>query len=168
MNYFSTYDSPLGELVLAANDGALTGLWMAGQRFFASGLPSNSIKGTNDVLKEAECWLDSYFAGERIELGDIPIQMQGTPFQKEVFELIAQIPYGCFVTYGDLASDIAHKRGITKMSAQAIGGAVGHNPISIIVPCHRVLAAGGKLGGYGGGLENKRFLLRLEGIDFIE
>ncbi len=160
MKYISYYKSPLGEILLAANDRALTGLWFEGHRFFAKFFGDFEERET-EILKLAEKWLDVYFSGKEPDFR-VPICFEGTDFQKEVWEILNRIPYGKTVTYGDIAKTVAEKRGIKKMSAQAVGGAVGRNPISIIVPCHRVIGADGSLTGYGGGIDRKIALLELE------
>lgn len=156
------YDSPLGRYVMAAADGALTGLWLEGQKYFPKTLPQITA-GEPEVLRQTRLWLDDYFAGGRPEIARLALAPQGSDFAKSVWALLCDIPYGQTVTYGQLAAKIAQQQGCEHMSAQAIGGAVGHNPISVIIPCHRVLGAGGKLTGYAGGLDSKRFLLRHEG-----
>lgn len=135
-----------------ASDGtALTGLWFDGQKYFAEGLTETSAAKTLPVFDEAMRWLDIYFSGRRPDLTP-PLNLKGTAFRKEVWQLLLQIPYGETTTYGELAAQLAAHRGLKQMSAQAVGGAVGHNPISIIVPCHRVVGTGGSLTGYAGGL----------------
>lgn len=162
MNVICRYDSPLGRLTMATDGESLTGLW------FDSQLDSDA-----DLLKECQCtdlpifvqtkeWLDIYFSGK--DPGDIPpIKIITTPFRKRVCEIMLNIPYGETMTYGQIAKQIADEIGIEAMSAQAVGGAVGHNPISIIIPCHRVIGSDGSLTGYTGGLEIKTDLLKLEG-----
>ena len=157
--------SPVGPLWLTAEGGALTGCWFAGGRF-PPDLPPQPPRQTDDpVLAAAQRWLKVYFSG-RDPGPTPPLAPAGPPFQREVWQLLAAIPWGEAAGYGQLAADLAAARGIPKMSARAVGGAVGRNPISIFLPCHRVLGAGGRLTGYGGGLENKIFLLKLEGIPF--
>lgn len=149
-----------------ASDGtALTGLWFNGQKYFAEGLTETAAAKTLPVFDEAVRWLDIYFGGRRPDFTP-PLNLEkGTAFRKEVWQLLLQIPYGENTTYGELAAQLAAKHGQKRMSAQAVGGAVGHNPISIIVPCHRVVGTGGSLTGYAGGLAKKLALLKLEGID---
>lgn len=157
------YESPLGTYVMAEEGGALVGLWLRGQKYFPPELPPlGSGEGETFVLTRR--WLDAYFAGERPEPGELRLAPKGSAFARQVWELLLEIPYGQTVTYGQLAKELAQRRGLERMSAQAVGGAVGHNPISIIIPCHRVLGAGGQLTGYAGGLEIKRRLLELEGM----
>ena len=158
-------ESPVGPLWLTARGGALTGCWFVNGRSPPE-LPGQPPRETDDpVLAEAERWLKVYFSGR--DPGPTPLlAAAGTPFQQEVWRRLAQVPWGTATSYGALAADIAAEKGIPKMSARAVGGAVGRNPISLFLPCHRVLGADGRLTGYGGGLENKIFLLKLEGIPF--
>ena len=162
MTAWQNYASPVGELLLAADEEGLTGLWLAGEKYFP-GVPEDAPQET-PVLEETKRWLDIYFAGREPDFLP-PLHLAGSPFQQEVWALLRQIPYGETTTYRALAEAVARKRGLRRMSAQAVGGAVGHNPISIIVPCHRVVGSDGSLTGYAGGLERKVQLLRLEGVD---
>ncbi len=163
MQCISHYRSPLGKIVLAANEVGLTGLWFEGQKYFGLYLEKDAQVKELPIFSDAKRWLDSYFAGEQPTF-NVPVHFIGTPFQKEVWSILATIPYGKTITYGDIAKQLATKRGIRQMSAQAVGGAVGRNEISIIIPCHRVLGANGNLTGYAGGLDKKIALLKLEGI----
>ena len=160
-----TYESPLGNILLAADEIGLTGLWFERQKYFANTLPEAHISQETPILTEAKQWLDRYFSGECPSPEELDLAPIGSPFQHSVWKLLCQIPYGEVVTYGDLAKTIAAQRGIERMAAQAIGGVVGRNPISIIIPCHRVVGANGNLTGYGGGIDKKIALLKLEGID---
>ena len=168
------YDSPLGGLVLAADVEGLAGAWFAGQRHYgefgsvrhtlAGGLerPGNAgDEAQARVLAQARAWLDAYFAGDNPS-GLPPLHLMGTSFQQRVWRLLLEIPYGQTTTYGALARGLEHRFG-SRASARAVGGAVGRNPISIIVPCHRVLGANGAITGYAGGVDRKRALLMLEG-----
>ena len=159
------YESPLGRYVMAEEGGALIGLWLMGQKYFPRELPLPG-SGEGEIFFRTRRWLDRYFAGEEPEPGELALRPGGSSFAREVWELLLEIPYGQTVTYGRLAEELAARRGLAHMSAQAVGGAVGHNPISIIIPCHRVLGAGGRLTGYAGGLEIKRRLLELEGVEY--
>ena len=150
------YQSPLGGILLAADEVGLVGLWFEGQKYFANTLPVGHCAQTTPILAEAKRWLDVYFAGKEPDF-DLPLNPTGTDFQKSVWSILCTIPYGKTMTYGQIAAQIAAERGIARMSAQAVGGAVGHNPLSIIVPCH--------LTGYGGGIDRKIKLLTLEGIN---
>ncbi len=159
--YISYYCSPLGDMLLAADDIGLTGIWFVGQKYFAPNLPKDVEEKETDILKEAIRWLDLYFAGKKPDFMP-PLHPEGTAFRKQVWKALLTIPYGETRTYGELAKIIAKEKQVPIMSAQAIGGAVGHNPISIIIPCHRVVGAKGKLTGYAGGIEKKAFLLEME------
>ena len=159
--YVHRCTSPLGDILLASDGEALTGLWFAGQKHFPAELLEHACMQRTSVFAQAEKWLKAYFAGEQpAQLP--PLAPQGTAFQREVWQILLEIPYGQTVTYGEIARRLAKKRGIAAMSAQAVGGAVGHNPISLMIPCHRVLGAGGSLTGYAGGMERKKALLALE------
>lgn len=164
MQYIYHYKSPLGGITMASDGTALTGLWFDGQKYFAEGLAETAAAKTLPVFDEAVRWLDIYFGGRRPDFTPL-LNLEGTAFRKEVWQMLLQIPYGETTTYGKLAAQIAAHNGLKQMSAQAVGGAVGHNPISIIVPCHRVVGTGGSLTGYAGGLAKKLALLKLEEID---
>lgn len=164
MQYTAKYRSPLGEILLAADEAGLTGLWFEGGRFYAESLDPEHEEKDVSVFETVRKWLDIYFSGKEPDFMP-PIHMTGSPFRLSVWNLLRQIPYGETVTYGELAKTIAGQRGLFRMSAQAVGGAVGHNGISIIVPCHRVVGADGSLTGYAGGMRRKERLLALEGVD---
>ncbi len=157
--YTSEYYSPLGNMRLASDGISLTGLWFEGQKYFEL-MPDR--KQNLPVFDTAKKWLDAYFSGKNPEF-KVPIKFTGTEFQNEVWKILCSIPYGKTVTYGEIAEKIAKRRNIPYMSAQAVGGAVGRNRISIIIPCHRVIGANGCLTGYAGGLDRKAALLKLEG-----
>lgn len=161
MQSTSQYQSPLGGILLAADEAGLTGLWFEGQKYFALHLDKENEEKELPVLKRAKKWLDIYFSGKEPDF-KLPLHFTGTTFQKEVWEILCQIPYGQTVTYGAVAKQLAEKRGLTRMSAQAVGGAVAHNEISVIVPCHRVVGETGNLTGYAGGIDKKIALLKLE------
>ena len=161
MHYINHYHSPLGTILLAADDTGLTGLWFEGQKYFAQGLDKETEEKDLSVLQTARRWLDVYFSGQKPDF-QVPLHLQGTTFQKEVWEMLSSIPYGKTTTYGAIAKQLAAKRGLPHLSAQAVGSAVGHNKISIIVPCHRVIGADGSLTGYAGGIWRKEKLLALE------
>ena len=161
MVYTYHYTSPLGSITLAGNGESLTGLWFDEQKFFPHKLISESIESELPIFKQTVKWLDIYFSG-RIPDFTPPIFLQTTPFRKAVYDILLTIPYGQTMTYGEIANIIAEQKGIERMSAQAVGGAVGHNPISIIIPCHRVVGADGSLTGYAGGIDRKIELLKLE------
>ena len=158
------YDSPLGGILLAADDVGLTGLWFDGQKYFARGLSNERIVQETSVLAEAKRWLDIYFTGKAPDFTP-PLHPIGSAFRRSVWEILLQIPYGQTATYGEIARQLAKKQGLERMSAQAVGGAVGHNKISIIIPCHRVVGADGSLTGYAGGIGKKEKLLELERAD---
>lgn len=164
MTYIQHYASPLGGILLAANDIGLTGLWFDGQKYYADNLPAEHIERETPILVEAKRWLDVYFTGNEPDFMP-PLHPVGSAFRQAVWELLLQIPYGQTVTYGELARQLAEKQGLARMSAQAVGGAVGHNPISLIIPCHRVVGTHGSLTGYAGGIDKKIKLLELEHID---
>ena len=164
MQYIARYKSPLGDILLASDDAGLTGIWFEGQRYFALHLASDHIEKETDILMQAKKWLDIYFSGHEPDFLP-PLHVEGTSFHREVCEIMLSIPYGKTMTYGEIAETIASRRDIRKMSARAVGGAVGHNEISIIIPCHRVVGANGNLTGYGGGISRKVRLLELEGVN---
>ena len=157
------YAAPYGRYLMVAEDGALTGVWLEGQKYFPSALPEPS-DGEAEIFAHTRRWLDAYFAGRQPEVSALPLAPRGSAFAQSVWQLLLEIPYGQTVTYGQLAKRLAEQRGLVQLSAQAVGGAVGHNPISVIIPCHRVLGAKNQLTGYAGGLDVKTFLLKLEGI----
>ena len=161
MSFFQTYQSPVGCITMVSEQNALTGLAFEQQRYFQDKVPEDAREKDLKVFRDTKKWLDTYFQGENPDF--LPeISLKGTDFQMQVWRILLQIPYGEVVTYGEIAKQIAMQKGIAKMSAQAVGGAVGHNPISIIVPCHRVIGKNGELVGYGGGLHRKTALLKLE------
>ena len=162
MQYISRYHSPMGGILLAGDGNGLTGLWFEGQKYFALHLDKEQEEREIPLFELAKGWLDVYFSGREPDFS-VPLHLMGTAFQKEVWEILRSIPYGHTMTYGEIAKQLAEKRGLPHMSAQAVGGAVGHNPISIIIPCHRVLGTDGSLTGYAGGVEKKRWLLAHEG-----
>lgn len=163
MLYTTAYLSPLGCMLLAAEEEKLVGTWFEGQKYFGCPPEAERIERENAVLRSAKAWLDGYFAGEAPSM-DVPLQMNGTSFQMAVWRILQKIPYGCTVTYGEIARQLTLDRGIAAMSAQAVGNAVGRNRLSVFVPCHRVLGAGGRLTGYAGGIDRKRALLSLEQV----
>lgn len=161
MRYIHYYESPIGQILLTADEQGLTGLLLQGEDWPPEEGYTEII---TPAIKSAVQWLDIFFSGQ-IPNFTPPLRLQGSPFQLEVWELLLKIPYGEVITYGDLAKQIAKNRGIKRMSAQAVGGAVGSNPISIIVPCHRVIGSNGNLTGYASGLDNKIALLKQEGFN---
>ena len=164
MQYTSHYQSPMGAMLLAADLEGLTGAWFQGQKYFARGLNQESEEQDLPVFGEAKRWLDLYFSGKEPDF-QVPLHFTGTGFQNQVWEILCGIPYGKTMTYKEIAGQVAALRGLDHMSAQAAGSAVSHNPISVLVPCHRVVGTGGSLTGYAGGLDRKVKLLELEQVD---
>ena len=161
MEYINHYHSPLGEILLAADDIGLTGLWFEGQKYFARHLDEEHTEKEMACFDAAKEWLDTYFSGRKPDVV-IPLHLKGTDFQQKVWSILCNIPYGKTITYKKIAKQLAEQEGKKSMSAQAVGGAVGRNPISIIVPCHRVIGTDGSLTGYVGGIDKKTKLLELE------
>ncbi len=164
MTYIQRYNSPLGGILLAADEIGLTGLWFDGAKYFAANLPTLHKERETPILTEAKRWLDIYFTGKEPDFTP-PLHPIGSAFRQSVWEILLQIPYGKTVTYGEIARQLAKKRGLARMSAQAVGGAVGHNAISVIIPCHRVVGTNGSLTGYAGGIDKKAKLLETEHAD---
>ncbi len=164
MQYITTYRSPLGEILLAADEIGLTGLWFDGEKFYADSLDPEHEERNVPVFDVVKKWLDIYFSVREPDFMP-PVHMIGSEFRQQVWKLLREIPYGETITYGGLAKRLARERGLERMSAQAVGGAVGHNPISIIIPCHRVVGSDGSLTGYAGGIDKKERLLILEGVN---
>lgn len=161
MQFTSRYASPLGEMLLASDEEGLAGAWFYGQKYFARGLTDAREERETPLLASAKRWLDAYFRGEKPALC-VPLHMSGTEFQLRVWRILMSIPYGETATYGEIARRLAAQSGGAATSARAVGGAVGRNAISIFVPCHRVVGAGGGLTGYAGGVDRKASLLALE------
>ncbi len=166
LNYISYVDTPLGKVLLSSDGKALTGLWFEGQKYYGSTLSGDLVEKPVPVFDQTEQWLSQYFSGISPDFMP-PVAPQGTAFQKSVWEILLTIPYGRTTTYGEIAKVIARQRGQEHFSAQTVGNAVGRNPISIIIPCHRVVGADGGLVGYAGGLDRKRKLLAYESSDRI-
>ena len=164
MIYTYHYRSPLGGITLSSNGTELTGLWFDGQKYFGDTLPKECQEKALPVFEQTVRWLDTYFNGEVPDFTP-PLCMETTPFRKAVWEIMLTIPFGKTMTYGEIAEKIAKQKGLSKMSAQAVGGAVGHNSISLIIPCHRVVGTNGSLTGYAGGIDKKIQLLTLEKAD---
>ena len=162
MDYTAHYNSPLGPITLAGDGEALTGLWFDGQKYFAATLSREHEEKALPVFAQAERWLDVYFSGKAPDFTP-RLRMKTTAFRKSVWEILLSIPYGRTMTYGEIARLLAARNGLPGMSAQAVGGAVGHNAISLIIPCHRVVGRDGSLTGYAGGIEKKKRLLAMEG-----
>ncbi|WHH60945.1 methylated-DNA--[protein]-cysteine S-methyltransferase [Petroclostridium sp. X23] len=162
--YIYKHHSPIGMLTVSSDGENITGLWIKNMRY---GENVEIIEVNADdlsVFEKTRKWLDCYFDGKGPDFMP-PVKTEGTEFRQSVWKILCEIPYGKVITYGDIAKKIALQKGKTKMSAQAVGGAVGSNPISILIPCHRVVGAKGNLTGYGGGLDIKVHLLQLEGMD---
>ena len=164
MTYIQHYTSPLGGILLAADEIGITGLWFDGEKYFADNLPAEHAERETPILADAKRWLDIYFTGREPDFMP-PLHPIGSPFRQAVWEILLRIPYGRTATYGEIARLLAKKHGLAKMSAQAVGGAVGHNEISVIIPCHRVVGTNGSLTGYAGGIDKKVKLLELEHAD---
>ena len=164
MLYYKKISSPLGQITLRSDGEALTGLWFADDRHYGDKDIAGAVQMNIPLFAMAEKWLAEYFSGREPEK-QLPLRFVGTPFQKNVWEILQKIPYGQLVTYGDIAKKIAEQKNLKRMSAQAVGGAVGHNPLCIIIPCHRVVGKNGSLTGYAGGIWRKVRLLELERVD---
>ena len=164
--YKTTIESPIGKITLGSDGESLVGLWIDGQRYFGDTVPNEMLLNDNlNVFTITKDWLNRYFDGMKPQISELPLAPIGGEFRQIVWKVLTEIPYGKVITYGELAQKIAKQRGIEKMSAQAVGGAVGRNPISIIIPCHRVVGANGNLTGFSGGIQMKQQLLQHEGVD---
>ena len=166
MEYIHRYLSPLGRIIMASEGQSLTGLWFDGQKYFAATLGKNPVEKPLPVFDETDRWLSIYFSGKEPPFTP-PLLMKTTAFRRTVWDILLHIPYGKTMTYGAIAKLIAKEHGLPGMSAQAVGGAVGHNAIALIIPCHRVVGADGSLTGYAGGLDRKARLLTMENPDFL-
>lgn len=163
MIYTSTYTSPIGDILLASQNNKLIGLWFKGQKYYMNSLKEEiEEKNDEETLMKSKKWLDRYFKGEKPSIKELSLNPDGSEFRKKVWQILCEIPYGKTLTYKEIALKLAKENGLNSMSAQAVGSAVGHNPISIIIPCHRVIGSNGKLTGYAGGLDKKEYLLKLE------
>lgn len=163
MYYAAQYDSPVGTLTLCSHEDRLAGVWLEGQKYFGASISGEMVPDGNvPVLFRTREWLDRYFAGKAPSPAELPLSPAGTPFRQAVWRLLLEIPYGQVITYGQLSRRTAAALGRPSMAAQAVGNAAGHNPISIIIPCHRLVGTDGSLTGYAGGLERKQWLLRHE------
>jgi methylated-DNA-[protein]-cysteine S-methyltransferase len=165
--YYSTIcPSPIGALTLASDGDNLVGLWIEGQKYHGDTIPGTMVKEDSiPVFATAQRWLNRYFSAENPAISELPLAPVGGDFRQEVWRILCEIPYGEVMTYGDIARKVAARKGKKSMSAQAVGGAVGRNPVSIIIPCHRVVGTNGSLTGYAGGIGTKVKLLELEGVD---
>lgn len=162
MEFIHHYDSPLGGITLASDGEKLTGLWFDGQKYFGASLAKAHEPKDLPIFRQTDRWLEIYFGGKAPDFTP-PLSMKTTPFRREVWEILLTIPFGETMTYGEIARRMAAQKGLESMSAQAVGGAVGHNPISLIIPCHRVVGTDGSLTGYAGGVDKKAWLLAMEG-----
>ena len=160
--YYCTYESKIGLLYLISDGKSLIGCYLEGQKYFPDNIDNYYLNEELSILVKSKDWLEKYFNGENPSIDEIPLNYIGTEFRKIVWKVLKEIPYGKVVTYRHIAEIIAKTKGLETMSAQAVGGAVGHNPLLIFIPCHRVIGVDGSLTGYAAGLENKRFLLNLE------
>jgi methylated-DNA-[protein]-cysteine S-methyltransferase len=166
MYYSTTYHSPIGLLTLVCDSENLVGLWMDGQKYHGNTIFKNMIENCDiQIFYAAKKWLDRYFTGGAPAIYKLKLAPMGSEFRQMIWSILCDIPYGEVMTYGDIAKKIAAKMNKERMSGQAVGGAVGHNPISIIIPCHRVVGSNGSLTGYAGGIAAKIKLLELEGVD---
>lgn len=166
MYYTAYYESPIGRAMLGSDGVHLIGLWLEGQKYFGGSVKElPEVKHDLPVFTAVKSWLDCYFAGKKPSVSELPLAPAGSEFRQAVYRILCEIPYGQVVTYGEIAEKIAEKMNRKRMSGQAVGGAVGHNPISIIIPCHRVVGRNGSLTGYAGGIDKKLRLLELEGAD---
>ena len=166
MYYSTTYPSPVGMLTLACDGDSLVGVWMDGQKYHGGTIPEAMVpKDDIPVFTAAKRWLDRYFMRERPSISELPLAPIGNEFRQGVWTILREIPYGEVTTYGAIAKKMAEKMGRASMSSQAVGGAIGHNPISIIIPCHRVVGSNGSLTGYSAGVRTKLQLLEWEGVD---
>ena len=166
MYYSTRYSSPLGLITMASDGEKLIGLWLEGQKYFADNIEDSMVENENlNIFIITKRWLDRYFLGEKPDISELPLAPIAGEFRKVVWDILCQIPYGETITYGEVAKMVALKMNKKIMSSQAVGGAVGHNPIAIIIPCHRVVGARGNLTGYAGGISKKIKLLEHEGVD---
>lgn len=164
MKKYCNYHSPFGEIIIASEDNYLIGLWFEKEHSDYFNIDKYQKDVNDPTLIKTKKWLDLYFGNQKPNILDLRLKLIGTPFQKEVWEILIIIPYGQLITYGDIAKTLAKRRNIKKMSARAVGGAVGSNNISIIIPCHRVIGSNNNLTGYGGGIDKKIELLEHEGV----
>ena len=171
MLYYTEYRSPIGMLTVVSEDDGISGLWIEGQKYYFSTVYEQPVRNDDlEIFHDTRKWLDRYFAGEKPIPKELKLVPAGSTFRQAVWNILCEIPYGSVTTYGAIAGKLAVSKGAAgdncrrAMSAQAVGGAVAHNPISIIIPCHRVIGADGSLTGYAGGIEKKIRLLQLEGV----
>ena len=165
MIYTASYSSPFGDMLLAQKDGALVGLWFEGQKYYGAAISEAVPKDDDKTSVKVKRWLDRYFAGQKPDAAELTLAPAGSDFRQAVWAVLRKIPYGKTISYGDIARTLAKRKGFMQVSARAVGGAVAHNPVSVIIPCHRVVGSDGKLTGYAGGIDKKIKLLELEGVD---
>ena len=166
MIYYTVYNSPLGNLTIASDAANIIGLWIQGQKYFKENIKEEMVLNSDiDILKQAVNWLDRYFNGEKPSISELNISPSGTEFRKTVWKVLCKIPYGQVVSYKYIASEVSKILNKENMSVQAVGSAIGHNPISIIIPCHRVIGTNGELKGYAAGLKIKSMLLKHEKVN---
>ena len=165
MVYKTYYDSPIGKLLIASDGESIIGLCIEGQKYYLDKIEKEgSLKDDLAIFEKTKKWLDSYFKQEKPKISELSLAPEGNTFRQYIWEFLCEIPYGETITYGELAQKVAKKLNKPSMSAQAVGNAVGHNPISIIIPCHRVVGKNGSLTGYAGGIDKKIKLLEIENI----
>ena len=165
MIYTTHYKSPIGDILLASKNNKLIGLWIEGQKYYLSNFEDEIKEEEKEILIKTKDWLDRYFKGKEPSINELDLNPIGSDFRKSVWKILCEIPYGEVITYKDIAFTIAKQKGLKKMSSQAVGGAVSHNPISIIIPCHRVVGSNGSLTGYAGGIDKKVYLLKHEKVN---
>ncbi len=163
--YTTFYSSPFGDMFLAQKDGALVGLWFEGQKYYSAAISEAVPKDDDKTLVKVKRWLDRYFAGQKPDAAELALAPAGSDFRQAVWAVLRKIPYGKTISYGDIARTLANRKGFEQVSARAVGGAVAHNPVSVIIPCHRVVGSDGKLTGYAGGIDKKIKILELEGVN---
>ncbi len=169
MYYKANYFSPVGKITMVCDGKNMIGLWIEGQKYFLETLKQKPIlKDDDKILMQAKKWLDSYFNMQKPKITELPLAPKGSLFRQNVWKILCKIPYGEVYTYGQIAKEVAKQMGKKTMSAQAVGGAVSHNPISIIIPCHRVIGTNGNLTGYAGGIDKKIQLLKIEQVDITK
>lgn len=168
MYYSAIYESPVGELTLCSDGESILGLWLEGQKYHGGTIPETMVPGDVGVFGEAREWLDDYFAGKQPAISRLPLAPIGSEFRQIVWRILTEIPYGAVTTYGEIGKQVARELDKDHMASLAVGGAVGHNPVSIIIPCHRVVGSDGSLTGYAGGLKKKIWLLEHEGLDMAK
>ena len=165
MIYTAHYKSPIVDILLVSKNNKLIGLWLEGQKYYLSNIKEEIKEEDREILVKTKEWLDRYFKGEKPSIDELDLNPIGSDFRKSVWKILCEIPYGEVITYKDIADTIAKQKGLKKMSSQAVGGAVSHNPISIIIPCHRVVGSNGSLTGYAGGIDKKVYLLKHEKVN---